>query len=70
MKRLIRVSSDKMSRKYLEEQPQYNVYCSYSHNKAIMTPYLSSTVSLEVEGEEENIQRYIEYLKSEGFKIK
>lgn len=70
MKRLIRVSSDKMSRKYLGEQPKYNVYCSYSHNKAIMTPYLSSTVSLEVEGEEENIQRYIEYLKSEGFKIK
>ena len=70
MKRLIRLSSDKMSRKYLGEQPQYNVYCSYSHNKAIMTPYLSSTVSLEVEGEEENIQRYIEYLKSEGFKIK
>lgn len=70
MKRLIRVSSDKMSMAYLGWQPQYNVYCGYSHNGPIMTPYLSSTVSLEVEGEEENIQRYIEYLKSEGFKIK
>ena len=70
MKRLIRVSSDKMSMDYLGWQPQYNVYCILSHNKAIMTPYLSSTVSLEVEGEEENIQRFIEHLKYIGFKIR
>ena len=71
MKRLISVSASDLvikytSRYYISFAHKYDVNCTIVRQKPgfIIDKYL-----LQLEGSEENIQNFIEYLKYEGFRV-
>lgn len=72
MKRLISVSAFEFSTKwpsgsYINEDYRFNVNCTViSKNIGI----IKDKYLLKLEGTEENIQMFLDYLKHEGFKIK
>lgn len=72
MKRLISVSSFEFStkwpsRSYINKYYRFNVNCTVLSSEIGL---FNNKYLLKLEGTEENIQMFLDYLKHEGFKIR
>lgn len=71
MKRLVSVSASDFSTKWPSKR-YINKHCMFNVNCKIVSAYIGifkDTYHLILEGTEENIQMFLDYLKREGFKI-